>query len=62
VPKRVDVYKRTGQDLDIFIVGNSSDAAQTIALPTPMKDVFTDETVHSIKLPVYGVAVLSHRR
>lgn len=61
VPKGVDVYERTGQDHNIFIVGNTSHEAQTIALPTAMKDVLTDETVHSIKLPVYGVAILSKR-
>ena len=59
VPQGVDVYKRTGQDHDIFIAGNTSQMAQTIALPTAMKNVVTDETVQSVKLPVYGVAVLS---
>jgi beta-galactosidase len=62
VPKGVDVYKRTGQDHNIFIVGNTSQVAQTIALPTAMKDVLSGETVHSIKLPVYGVAILSNRQ
>ena len=61
-PKGEDVYKRTGQDHDVFIVGNTSDAAQTIALPTAMKNVLTDEIVRSIKLPVYGVATLTNRR
>jgi beta-galactosidase len=61
VPKGVDVYKRTGQDHDVYIVGNTSHAAQTIALPKSMKDILTDQTVHSIKLPVYGVALLSAR-
>lgn len=60
-PEGVDVYKRTGQDHDLFIVGNTSHQVQTIALPTAMKDVLTGETVHSINLPVYGVAILSKR-
>jgi len=61
-PEGVDVYRRTGKDHDIFIVGNTSKLPQTITLPTAMKDVLTDETVHTIKLPVYGVAVLSKSR
>ncbi len=60
-PKGVDVYKRTGQDHDIFIVGNTSGEAQTITLPKAMQDVLSGETVHSIKLPVYGVVVLNTR-
>jgi beta-galactosidase len=59
VPKGIDVYKRTGKDHDIFIAGNTSHAAQAIALPTAMKNVLTGETVHSVELPVYGVAILS---
>ena len=62
VPKGVDVYKRTGRDHDIFIVGNTSHSAQIIALPTEMKNVLTGEPVRSIELPVYGVAVLSERK
>ncbi len=61
-PKGVDIYKRSGRDHDIFIAGNTSHAAQTIALPTAMKNVLTGETVRSIELPVYGVAVLSKAR
>jgi beta-galactosidase len=61
-PEGVDVYKRTGENHDIYIVGNTSKAEQTITLPTEMKNVLTGETVHSIKLPVYGVAVLSRSK
>ncbi len=61
-PKGVDVYKRTGEDHDIFVVGNTSGEAQTIALPIEMKDVLTGKTVHSIGLPTYGVAILSKSR
>ena len=59
VPEGVDVYHRTGVDHDIYIVGNTSKQPQTIILPAPMQNVLTGETLHTIKLPVYGVAVLS---
>lgn len=62
VPEGVDVYKRTGSDHDIFIVGNTSKLPQTITLPAAMTDVLTGETVSSVKLPVYGVAVLSRSK
>jgi beta-galactosidase len=61
-PEGVNVYRRVGRDHEIFIVGNTSKQAQTIALPTAMKDVLTDKTVSSIKLRVYGVTVLSKTR
>jgi beta-galactosidase len=59
VPEGVDVYKRTGTDHDIFIVENTSKQPQVITLPSAMQNVLTDETVHTVKLPVYGVTILS---
>jgi len=58
-PEGVDVYRRVASDHDIFIVGNTSKQTQLITLPTAMQDVLTGETIHSIKLPPYGVSVLS---
>lgn len=58
VPEGVEVYRRVTADRKVFIVENLSHAAQTIVLPDVMKDALTDQTVHSVKLPVYGVAVL----
>ena len=58
VPEGVEVYRRVAADKKVFIVENLSHAAQTIALPDVMKDALTGQTVHSVKLPVYGVAVL----
>ncbi len=58
VPDGVEVYRRVAAERNIFIVENLSHAAQTITLPGIMKDAFTDQTVHSVELPVYGVAVL----
>jgi beta-galactosidase len=57
-PRGVDVYRRDAKDHVLFIVGNTSPQTQTISLPAAMKDVLTDRVVHSVTLPVYGVAVL----
>jgi beta-galactosidase len=61
-PEGVEVYRRSSVDHDVFIVENYSDAPQTITLPSEMKDLLADQTVTSLKLPVYGVAVLSGQR
>ncbi|WP_373694134.1 beta-galactosidase [Edaphobacter paludis] len=58
VPDGVEVYRRVAADRKVFIVENLSHAAQTVVLPNMMKDALTDQRVHSVKLPVYGVAVL----
>jgi beta-galactosidase len=59
VPEGVEVYRRVAGDRSVFIVENLSRAAQTIMLPREMKDALSDQMVHSLKLPVYGVAVLA---
>ncbi len=61
-PEGVEIYRRVAKDRDVFIIGNDSHLPQTIALPTAMKDVLKGETVRSIELPVYGVAVLVRAR
>ncbi len=58
VPDGVEVYRREGHGKTIFIVDNSTHLSQTVLVPRPMKDAFTDQIVHSVKLPIYGVAVL----
>jgi 2-keto-3-deoxy-L-rhamnonate aldolase RhmA len=58
----VEVYRRVAADRKVFIVDNLSHAAQTVVLPNVMKDALTDQMVHSLKLPVYGVAVLVEGR
>ena len=58
VPEGVEVYRRVAAAAEVFIVDNLSHGAQTIALPAAMKDALTGEMVRSVKLPVYGVAVL----
>ena len=58
VPAGVDVYRRHSQDRDVFIIENQSQQQQTISLPVEMNDVLADKLVHSVQLPVYGVAVL----
>ena len=61
-PKGVEVYRRAAKDREIFIVDNTSGEAQAITLPAAMKDLITDQTVRSLNLPVYGVAVLVRTR
>jgi beta-galactosidase GanA len=58
VPEGVEVYRRVAADRKVFIVDNLSRVAQTIVLPDGIKDALTDQIVHSVKLPPYGVAVL----
>ena len=62
VPEGVEVYRRSAKDRDVFIVDNDSHQEQTIDLPTAMDDVLSGEKVHSVELPVYGVAVLKRAR
>lgn len=57
-PEGVEVYRRVAVDRSVFIVDNLSHTAQTIVLSNVMKDILTDQMVHTVKLPVYGVAVL----
>jgi beta-galactosidase len=58
VPSGVEVYRRTGNGRQIFIVENDGRNEQTIELPSPMNNLLTGETVQTLELPVYGVAVL----
>lgn len=58
VPAGVEVYRRTGNNHQIFIVENDGHSEQSVELPSAMSNVLTGETVQTLKLPVYGVAVL----
>jgi beta-galactosidase len=58
VPAGVEVYRRAAKDHEVFIVENDSHESQNIDLPAAMTNVLTRETVRTLKLPVYGVAVL----
>ncbi len=58
VPAGVEVYRRAAKDHEVFIVENDSHESQDIDLPAAMTNVLTRGTVRSLKLPVYGVAVL----
>jgi beta-galactosidase len=57
-PEGVGVYRRVAKGREIFILENTSDQIQTVALPTAMTNVLTDEPIQQLELPVYGVAVL----
>jgi beta-galactosidase len=62
VPEGVEIYRRISADRKVFIVDNLSHASQTVILPNVMKNALTDQMVHSVDLPVYGVAVLVQAR
>ena len=62
VPDGVEVYPRYGVNGTVYILVNLSRAEQTVSLPSAMNDVLEGGSKHSIKLPVYGVAVLSQAR
>ncbi len=59
VPEGVEVEQRTGHSKSILMFENFSQIQQTISLPQPMTDVLAGGSVHSVTLPVYGVAVLA---
>jgi beta-galactosidase len=59
VPDGVEVYPRYGDHGVVYILVNFSKVEQTVALPSAMNDVLQGGSKQSVKLPVYGVAVLS---
>jgi len=59
VPEGVEVYPRYGSHGTVYILVNLSKTEQTVLLPSAMNDVLEGGSKESVKLPVYGVAVLS---
>jgi beta-galactosidase len=59
VPEGIEVYRRVGSGKTVFIVENLSKGEQTVPLPRAFESVLDGVTVHSVTLPVYGVAVLA---
>ena len=57
-PEGVEVYRRVARGHEVFIAENDASEEQTIELPLPMEEVLSGKTVHAVKLPIYGVAVL----
>jgi beta-galactosidase len=62
VPEGVDIYPREGDHGTVYILVNFAKTPQAFSLPTAMQDVLEGGSVRSVKLPVYGVAVLSATR
>jgi beta-galactosidase len=59
-PEGVDVYRRTGNGHDVFVVVNSSPTTQQISLPATMQDVLHGGSVQkTIHLPPFDVDVLT---
>jgi beta-galactosidase len=61
VPDGVEVYPRYGASGAVYILVNLSKIEQTVSLPSAMNDVLEGGSKQSVKLAVYGVAVLSAR-
>jgi beta-galactosidase len=59
VPEEVEVYPRYGNQGTVYVLVNLSKAEQKVSLPSAMSDLLEGGSKQSIKLPVYGVAVLS---
>jgi beta-galactosidase len=59
VPEGVEVSLRQGEHGSVFVILNFSETTQTVPLSKPMKDVLESGEKASVRLPVYGVAVLS---
>jgi beta-galactosidase GanA len=58
-PDGVEVYPRYGDRGAVYILVNLSKVEQTVAPPSTMNDVLEGGSKQSVKLPVYGVAILS---
>jgi beta-galactosidase len=58
-PAGVKVSRRVGAGREVFVITNFSAGAQEIALPGAMTDVLAGGEVTNVKLPRYGVAVLT---
>lgn len=59
VPEGVDVNVRYGKDRSVVILVNLVKIQETVKLPASMQDVLKGDTVDSVTLPRYGVAVLT---
>ena len=58
LPSSVDLSIRSGNGKQIFLLTNYDPIAVTIPLPRPMTDALTSQTVSSVTLAQYGVAIL----
>jgi beta-galactosidase len=60
VPEGVEVCQRSGNGKSVLIVINHTTNSQSIALPSPMKDLLANDpaATSEIALPAHGVAVL----
>lgn len=58
-PERVSVGRRVGAGREVYVITNFSAGAQEIALPAAMQDVLNGGETAQVRLPRYGVAVLT---
>jgi beta-galactosidase len=59
VPDGVEVSARYGPRGAVYVLVNFSKTPQTVKLPTSMRDVLSGGSTRSVRLPNYGVAVLT---
>jgi len=62
LPPGVEASVRRGPHGIVYILVNLSKQAQTINLPSLMRDILEGSSKSSVNLPVYGVAVLAKRQ
>jgi beta-galactosidase len=60
VPEGVEVCQRSGRGKTVVIVINHSTSSQSIALPSAMKDLLSNDAAlaSQLTLPAHGLAVL----
>jgi beta-galactosidase len=61
VPDSVEVYPRYGDGRVVYVIVNFATLPKTVSLPSSMDDLLAGGSTRSVKLPRYGVAVLSRR-
>lgn len=59
VPEGVEVERRVDGNKQVLFFENFSAQPQVVSLPHAMKSVLTGNTMRSVTLPVYGVAILA---
>ncbi len=59
VPAGVEVCRRVGRGHEVFVLLNFSSGPAAFSLPGPMDDVLHGGRIEQIRLPRFGVAVLS---
>lgn len=57
----VSVCRRVGEGREVYVLTNFAQEAQEVTLPAPMTDVLAGGETSQLRLPRYGVAVVSRK-